>query len=328
MSYQSSFPALKTVIRLLKWAMLSLLVLLLIVAAYLFVPALSDPSSGFLPRKGELQHVAVTRQWSTNKLIYSEITLTSSTGLQAELTVSRPPGNSTPRPMVILMGGYVTGRHAAELIQNTHGIVIAAINYPYHGPDASRGVSFLMNLSKIRQAILDTPPVVLLTLDYLAKQEYVDPTRIELAGVSFGAFLASVPGALDTRFKRVWLIHGSGDPAAIFDYQSTDKIKSRLLRWLVTRGVAILIDVPYLKPERWVGRISPRPVIVVHAQNDPSFPPESLESLHRALRQPYQIIWLGKEHVGVHAQVVIQQIADLLYKYMSQERPTQDQAPH
>lgn len=40
---------------------------------------------------------------------------------------------------------------------------------------------------------------------------------MELAGISFGAYLAAVPAALDPRVKRLWLIHGSGDPAAVLE---------------------------------------------------------------------------------------------------------------
>lgn len=305
----------------------SIVVLVLLFGAYLFIPVIPDPASGFLPRKGELQQVEITRQWTTATAALTELTLTSSSGLQTLLTVNRPRGVSARRPLVILMGGFVTGRHAAELIQDTHGIVIAAISYPYRGPKATTNLEFLYNVRSIRQAVLDTPPAVLLALDYLAKQDYVDSNHIELAGVSFGAFLASVPGALDTRFERVWLIHGSGDPTAVFDHLTKNKISFGPLRWLLTRSFALLIQAPYIKPERWVGRISPRPVMVVHARNDPSFPEESLASLHRALRQPYHIIWLGKEHIGVRSPDLIQQIADLIYKYIAQDDTVDEAAP-
>lgn len=296
-----------------------LVVLFLLLAAYVFVPVLPDPSAGFLPRKGRLQRVTQTRQWTTATNVLTDITLASSSGLQVQLTVNRPRAVTTPRPLVILMGGYVTGRRAAELIRNTHGIVIAAITYPYHGPAAGSDFDFLRNVSAIRQALLDTPPAVLLSLDYLARQNYIDPQHIELAGVSFGAFLAAIPGALDKRFERVWLIHGGGAPAAVFDHFTVNKISFKPLRWLLTRSFALLIQAEYLKPERWVGRISPRPVMVVHARNDPSFPPQSIASLDHALRQPYKIIWLGQEHIGVHSQTLIQQITDLMANYISKQ---------
>lgn len=313
MQHRSQRSPLRKALRLVLWTGVACLTLSMILAAYLFVPVIPDPSSGFLARKGSLQRADVTRQWTTATAELSEITLTSSSGLQAQVTVNRPRGIKTRRPLVILMGGYKTGRHAAELIHDTHDIVIAAISYPYHGTEAADDLGFLRNVTSIRQALLDTPPVVLLTLDYLAAQDYVDPARIELAGVSFGAFLASVPGALDPRFERVWLIHGGGDPVAVFDHFTVNKIRFRPLRWLLTRSFALLIQANYMKPERWVGRISPRPVIVVHARNDPSFPKQSIESLHRALRQPYEIIWLGEEHIGARSQDIIQQIADLIY---------------
>jgi dienelactone hydrolase len=309
----------KIILRLVRWTGVGVLALILILTAYLVIPVLPDPAPGFLPRKGQLQSVEITRQWTTVSSAFSEVTLTSNTGLQVQLTINRPREMNGPRPLVILMGGYVTGRRAAELIKNTHGIVIAAISYPYHGRDAVDNLSFLRNVNAIHQALLDTPPAVLLALDYLAKQEYVDPAHVELAGISFGAFLASIPGALDARFERVWLIHGGGDPVAVYDHMTVNRIKSGPLRWLLTRGFAILTQTPYLKPERWVGRISPRPVMVVHARNDPSYPEQSIVALDRALRQPYQIIWLGQEHIGVRSDELIQQMTDLIFEYISKD---------
>lgn len=316
MPLQNSRLSRKQVVHAITMTTLIVVVLALFLAANLFIPVLHDPSAGFIPRKGQLQHIEITRQWDMGTSAMSDISLTSSSGLQVQFTLNRPRDLNKQYPLVILMGGYMTGRHAAELIHDTHGIAIAAISYPYHGPRKMDKYGFLRNVGLIREAVLDTPPAVLLVLDYLTKQKYVDPAHIELAGVSFGAFLASIPGALDPRFRRVWLIHGSGDPAAVFDHLSVDKIRFGPLRWLMTRSFAVLIQAPYLKPERWVGRISPRQVMVVHARQDPSFPPASILSLDRALRQPYQIIWLGKEHIGVRSPVLIQQIADLIFQYI------------
>lgn len=312
----SPHSQIKTILRVVRWGGIGVLALILIMMAVLFIPVLHDPAPGFLPRKGQLQSMATTRRWTTASSAFFDVTLTSNTGLQVQLTINRPRKITGRRPLVIMMGGYVIGRRAAELIQNTHGIVIAAISYPYHGREALNNMSYLRNINSIHQALLDTPPAVLLALDYLAKQDYVDPAHVELAGISFGAFLASIPGALDKRFERVWLIHGGGDPVAVYDHMTADKIKSGPLRWLLTRGFAVLTQTSYLKPERWVGRISPRPVMVVHARNDPSYPKQSILDLDRALRQPYQIIWLGQEHIGARSHELIQQMTDLIYKYI------------
>lgn len=322
MPMQSKPPQskLKTFLRVVTWAGITCLVLILGMLAFLFIPVIPDPAPGFQVRKGSLQHVEITRTWTSATAEFSEVTLTASSGLQAQLTVSRPAGVKEARPLVILMGGYRTGRHAAELIKDSHGIVLASIAYPYHGNEARDDLGFLRNVTAMREAVLDTPPVVLLVLDYLAAQDYVDKSRIELAGVSFGAFLASVPGALDQRFRRVWLIHGAGDPAAVFDHFTVNKIKSRPLRWLLTRGFALLIQAHHMKPERWVGKISPRPVMIVHARNDISFPKQSIDALHVALQEPYEIIWLGKEHIGAGSQEIIQQLTDLIYQHISQDR--------
>lgn len=284
------------------------LVLLLVPPLWLAWPVLGDPTERFAQRKGEIRHVDLTRQWSTGNSRYQELTLHADSGLKVDVTVRRPLDSDEPQPLILLLGGVGTGRGAAELVQDSRELVVASISYPYQGPEKLHGWQVLWHFDEVQRAILDTTPALLLTLEHLAGQAYVDPMQMELVGVSLGAFFVSIAGAMDDRFSRVWLIQGAADPRAIYEYRLREKIRFDPLRVLAARLLGFVTASEDLKPERWVGRISPRPVVVINSHGDTAFPAANVAALHASLREPYELQWLAGEHVSPTRQQVLKQL--------------------
>ena len=301
-------------LRALIWTSVFVVVVTIVLFAILILPVIPDPAPSFMTRKGELQEIHKTKEWQAQGSRFYELTLGSTTDLRVDLTVRVSIETNSPRPLVLLLGGFRTGRRAAQLFSETNGVIVAALSYPYQGDAKPRGFSLLLNIPKIQQALLDTAPAVMLALDYLIKQPYVASSQIELVGVSLGAFFVSIPGALDQRIRRVWLVHGAGDPAAIFEYRLNEKIAYQPLRRFTAKLIAILSCSHYLKPERWVGQISPRPVIVVNTYNDAAFPHSSVAVLHQSLNEPFEIIWTKGGHVNPSRMDIVQQLASLVLK--------------
>lgn len=303
--------------RFLKWTFFTVLLLPVVIIGIYLYPVILDPERGFWQRKGELISNTQTRRWQQGAESYEEITLTSSSGLVVEITVRRPQRISGPLPLMILLGGYGTGRHAAELVSESYPLVMASLSYPYGGDRRMEGVALLCNVPHMQQALLDITPAVLLTLDYLLIRADVDAKQVELVGVSLGAFFAAMPGAIDKRFTRVWFMQGAGDPQTLFDYRLEKDIASPWWRDKVA-------NVHHLAPEHWVGRIAPRPVVVVNSRGDVAFPLRSVTALHTALGEPHEIIWLEGEHVRPSRHGVVQQLSELIISRITQPlRPTE-----
>jgi len=242
-----------------KWFLLIFLLgFLCLVAIYLY-PVLPNPEPDFLPRKGNLVETRMTREFERYAADFQDVTLVSDSGLQVEINVRRPQHSTGPRPVVVILGGYGTGRTATELIDSEQDVVIVSLNYPYHGDRRMKGIPLLINIPHVQQALFDITPATMLTLDYLLQQPYVDHKQVELVGVSLGAFFVAMPGAMDTRFTRVWFVQGSGDPQTLFAYRLRKNIDSPWLRNQIAGLIALIGNVHHLTPERWVGRISPRP---------------------------------------------------------------------
>src|SRR5688500_6965218 len=93
------------------------------------------------------------------------IGLTSGRGLAVNLRVLRPAAIGHRLPLVILLGGHRTGRDAVDVLGNPGRMAVAALDYPYHGPEKPRGArQILQCIPAIQQGLLDTPPAVSLAL--------------------------------------------------------------------------------------------------------------------------------------------------------------------
>jgi dienelactone hydrolase len=289
--------------------------------AVVLIPTRTDPTPGFDDRKGRVATVHRTGTSVVGEDRLTEVSLVSSSGLRVELTVRVPPGPVGPRPLVVMLAGQGTGRDAVRYTASTRGIVVAALSYPYYGDKDAGTLALILDLPAIQRALLDTIPAVMLATDWLTEQPYVDPRRVELAGGSFGAFLVPVAGALDPRFRRVWLVHGGGDPALVLEHGLRENIRFRPARRLAARLLAAVAYAHHLAPEHWVGRIAPRPVIVISASDDESIPRESVAKLHAALGRPSEVIWMSGGHVTPSRETIIESITDLVFERIVEEGP-------
>jgi hypothetical protein len=265
-------------------------------------------------RVGSVRHVALgVLVDERGGFVSQEVQLTSDTGLRVNLKVLRPAGESSERrPLAVMLGGHRTGRDAVRLIGSPGPLTVAALDYPYDGPERVRGWrQGLAVLGPARQALHDTPAAVLLATEWLLQQDWVDPQRVELVGVSLGVPFATMAGAMEPRFRRVWLIHGGADLEAWITHNLARSVPAPTLRRICGWAIHRLAGASRLEPEFWVPQISPRPVIVVGARNDRRLPRELVERLARAARAPVQLHWTEGDHVDRQPDT-IRQLVELV----------------
>jgi len=268
----------------------------------------------FSARRGPVVAVEAGNETATPSGALSRaVRLTSSTGLVVDLRVLRPSGPPRPRPLVILLAGHRTGRDAIDIVGDPGGIVVAALDYPYHGPEKPRGVAeSLRAIPLIQTGLLDTPPAVSVALDWLIAQPWVDRERVELMGVSLGVPFAGVAGALDPRFRRVWLVHGGNDNRAWLANRLETRISNSPARHTAATLLHLLAHGPTFRPERWVPRIAPRTVAVVGADSDEQMPRSSVEGLHALAGEPKELFWSEGGHVSTKRLDIVRQLLDLV----------------
>jgi len=292
---------------------------LIFLTAWLVIPVLSDPADGFISNKGIITRVTTEIVNITGNDRFTKLHINSDSGLSVSIATRMSLDVEEPRPLVLLLGGHRTGRDAVLLPKSSHGLALAAISYPHIAMRKPSGLKLLGNMREYQQAFRDTPAAVLLALEYLLSQDFVDKNHVELVGVSLGAFLISAPAAMDLRVKRAWLIHGAGDPERVIYHNLKHRIPNKVSRKVVAKLLALFSSSQYLKAERWVGQLSPRPVIVINAREDESFPVETVQTLHQALAEPSEIIWTEGSHVGSGKKKIINQLTELVLKRIASE---------
>jgi len=280
---------------------------------------LRDPLPHFLARRSVLASVAEGRPVVEDGYLLTSVRLTATSGLALQLMVRRAVADSAAArlPLAVILGGHYTGREAARMLGETRGVVVAALSYPFEGNPRPDVLAFLRDIPRIRGAFLDTPPAVMLALDYLLGRPDVDTTRVEAIGVSLGAPFICIAGSLDTRVTRVWALHGSGGSYAPLNANMRSAIPFGPLRAIAAGVANVIIDGPRLDPVRWVPRISPRPFVMVNASGDERLPRAAIEALYASAREPKELVWMPGLHVHADRETIEQLVAIVMGRVRS-----------
>lgn len=283
------------------------------------LPLFGDPRGYLETRRGTAADSRVERVFEQDNDQISHVQLNADSGLVVNLAVRLPPERPVQGlPLVLLVGGYRTGRDAVGLVGDGRGMVLAAIDYPLPGARRLKGMRAVAALPRIRRAIYDTPPALSVALDYLLALPEVDPSRVELVGVSMGAPLVCVAGAIDPRFTRVWAVQGGGNAYVLFDHLLQKKIPRAAPRYLAACTIDRLLRT--ISPEFWVAEISPRPFVLVTAADDERIPKVCADLLYERAGEPRTRIDLPGEHIQPGDRAMIDQLFAIMQQHMADGR--------
>jgi dienelactone hydrolase len=289
------------------------LVIALAVAAYCLELAIPKREY-FFHRAGSLagyQHRAerAGEDW------FEYVHLVSSSGLEIDMRVYRPDYDGGPAlPVLLLLGGFNTGKDAVELVGAAEGIAYAAIDYPYSGRhDLGTFWGSIAAIPGAQSAFLDAPAGLMLALQWLLDQPWADGGRIELAGISLGVPFAAPAGALEQRFSRVWLLHGGGNNAAWVSANVSRHIENDVLRTLATRLTLFAVYGNSFDTGHWIRQIAPRPLVIVLARNDDFVPQAAKEPMILAAASPdVELLWTDGRHIQPSRQRELEELVQLV----------------
>lgn len=255
-----------------------------------------------------------------------------SDGLKLSGVVHIPDGRkpSERRPAIIMMHGFGANKNGGPewVCGQFEAWGYVALRFDYRGCGESEGergrVIALEEVADARNAV-----------SYLQSRPEVDPARIALCGSSLGAGVAVHAAAVDPRVGAVILENGLGHGERIIRSMHSDESWARFrqlmedgLRHREKTGTSMMMhrfdifEMPkelqinltsnnslmhftaetavsffMFRPEEMIGRISPRPVLILHSARDRVCNAEEAFSLARHAKPPFELHLLdGADH--------------------------------
>lgn len=237
------------------------------------------------------------------------VRLRGADGLTATGQLLQPPTQSRSAA-VLLQDGRELNSGALEYLPREFGdVVVLSLDYPEELPYTISVGDLVLRGDDLRRASARIPRMFSLAADYLTSRTDVDTTRLIIVATSFAVPFATQAAALDARFVNVGLIYGAGRMEDVLAANLT--LRPAFLR----RPAAWLAMRPFREfaPEQYVGRISPRPVIMVNGIDDEQMPRPAVEALYEAAREPKELIWMRTGHLMPNDSALIRALVDTAF---------------
>jgi dipeptidyl aminopeptidase/acylaminoacyl peptidase len=136
-------------------------------------------------------------------------------------------------------------------------------------------------------------------IDYLANMEEIDKSRLCLLGSSAGAAVSVYVAANDTRVSSLVTFACPAEFGFLTDKQHTRATIDHF------RSIGVIRDADFppsvgewlegfntVSPLRWIGRISPRPLLLIHGDKDDLVPVEHAHRLYEKAGEPKELVML------------------------------------
>jgi len=253
-----------------------------------------DYTEYFSSRRGVLSTSEMTDAGGDSVFEKSWLTLHSASGLRVECGMLVPREKGRRYPAIVVLGGKATGKYAIDYAIGIEDVIIIAPDYPYNPREQYTVSEFIGDLPEVRTALLDMVPSVMLLTDYLFTRTDVDTTKIVLLGYSFGAPLVPAIIANDRRAAIAALVYGGGDLYSLIRH-NVKRYEGKAFSEVVAALGTVLLRP--LEPLRYIGHVSPIPLIMINGTEDEQIPRANTEQLYQAAGEPKKIIWLESQHV-------------------------------
>lgn len=252
----------------------------------------------FDERKGRLIQATTEPSMTPHGQLTEKVVLTSDSGLSVLLRLIRNDDRDVKRPVLVVLGGHRTGSDAVDLFGDVGDRVVVGVDYPYGGPEKVRGMAqVLRTIPLARQAMLDTIPAVSLVLDWLLAQPWADEDRVIVIGASLGVPFAATAAARDERIRGAMLVHGAADNRLWIEAQLARRIDTQAMHYPLSVILHWLAYGPALDTGERIGKIAPRPVVIIGARDDERTPAGQAELLYELAGEPKRLRYTEGAHI-------------------------------
>lgn len=248
-----------------------------------------------LPLRAQVEPLDESASWKRCALAYDSIHDQRVTAI-----VALPKRFAARYPAVLLVHGSGGNRDTSYIqwvsaLLVKYGYATLSIDTQYHGLRARPGRSGEIHMPDsytMRDAWVQSVVDLRRAVDYLDSRPDIDASRIGVVGFSQGAMLGAVLGGVEARVSAFCLaVPGAGFVDIV---RHISRYPVLMAHWPISttpdvmRRVADIANVT--DPIHFVGRIAPRPLLIIIAKDDEIIPPEASTALIRAAHaRPEQV---------------------------------------
>jgi len=217
-----------------------------------------------------------------------------------------PSSGRGPFPCLVVQHGFSGNKEVARSVWSDMaraGIGTFAIDARLHGERGTpqQLLAASQTAKGMRNLLQGTAVDLRRGLDYLSKRRGCDPHRLAYFGMSMGSFLGAMVAGADSRIRATVLLVGGGNWRTFLENtKGWDRVGidlSKLNANPANLDAAVKVLDP-IDPVHWVGRIGPRPLLMFNGDVDTIVPPASARALHRAAREPKDVVWFHGGHAA------------------------------
>lgn len=231
------------------------------------------------------------------------------------------PAGKGPFPAVIMLHNLKDDFTLSRIICSilaSEGIAALMLEMAYYGErkpvDASGQPIGLKDLDRmtaepLRQTVMD----VRRARQMLEAFPEAEKRHIGIAGLSFGAIVASLAAGVDGKFDRCVFILGGGKFAdIIWESPAAASIKKRLMEKGETLET-LREELKPVEPTEYASRVDSSKALMLNVKDDDWIQREATVALWEALGKP-RIVWYSGSHLGavVHLYAMIRRTAEYI----------------
>lgn len=217
-----------------------------------------------------------------------EFSVPSGKILTAKLLVPVRQSKKIRFPVLTIFGGLERAAKIIELLQPKVPMIIASFDYPFNAPKKFEFPQSLSYAPDAKRAVSDMLDAIAELHTKLKMRDDVDPAKITIIGVSFGAPFALASAANDPTISGVVVVHGIADVPGTVKHLLAKKWEAKLgpfagpAAWFISNLAWIYLDGP--APEDSAFHLTSRQrVLMIQAEKDSYIPTASSNKLWKAI---------------------------------------------
>lgn len=265
-----------------------------------------------LPLESEMEVEAESKTWVAYRVTYR-----SAWGNRGVASYVLPRGDKEiRRPCVMLLHGHPGNRKDYRPHWNRFIDIGLALFIPDawgHGERTRENQAEFFGIYpyETRNMLIQSVIDYRRGIDFLQSRPEIDGSRIGMMGVSMGGILGSLLAGADDRVRAPIIVVAGADWKTMFATSVLPEVvraRKALSREEIEFGFRAMDPVD---PRHWIGKISPRPVLLINGDADRVVPVAGNRILHAAAREPKTILWyrgghlpMGKEGTRVKTAMV------------------------